>query len=94
MIFAGGLDETVEREEIDRLNVTWPGNQLELVAELEKVGKPLVVAQFGGGQLDDTALKNSKAVCLLPLLAFALRICPFGLGVSRSAVHSLWPTCC
>ncbi|CDO73054.1 Glycoside Hydrolase Family 3 protein [Trametes cinnabarina] len=62
VIFAGGLDETVEREEIDRLNVTWPGNQLELVAELERVGKPLVVAQFGGGQLDDSALKSSPAV--------------------------------
>lgn len=62
VIFAGGLDETVEREEIDRLNVTWPGRQLDLVAELEKVGKPLIVAQFGGGQLDDSALKSSKAV--------------------------------
>lgn len=64
IIFAGGLDETVEREEVDRLNVTWPGNQLDLVAELERVGKPLIVAQFGGGQLDDTALKHSRAVRL------------------------------
>ncbi|KAI0778756.1 glycoside hydrolase family 3 protein [Trametes elegans] len=62
VIFAGGLDETVEREEVDRLNVTWPGSQLELVAELERVGKPLIVTQFGGGQLDDTALKHSRAV--------------------------------
>ncbi|KAH9897826.1 glycoside hydrolase family 3 protein [Cubamyces lactineus] len=62
VIFAGGLDETVEREEVDRLNVTWPGSQLQLVAALERVGKPLIVAQFGGGQLDDSALKNSKAV--------------------------------
>ncbi|KAI0652437.1 glycoside hydrolase family 3 protein [Trametes meyenii] len=62
VIFAGGLDETVEREEVDRLNVTWPGNQLELVAELERVGKPLIVAQFGGGQLDDSALKKSRTV--------------------------------
>ncbi|EIW53941.1 glycoside hydrolase family 3 protein [Trametes versicolor FP-101664 SS1] len=62
VVFAGGLDETVECEGTDRLNVTWPGNQLDLVAELERVGKPLIVAQFGGGQLDDTALKHSKAV--------------------------------
>ncbi|KAI0673711.1 glycoside hydrolase family 3 protein [Trametes maxima] len=62
VIFAGGLDETVEREEVDRLNVTWPGNQLELVTELERVGKPLIVAQFGGGQLDDSALQKSRAV--------------------------------
>ncbi|KAI0358157.1 glycoside hydrolase family 3 protein [Trametes cingulata] len=62
VIFAGGLDETVESESLDRLNLTWPGNQLELVAELERVGKPLIIAQFGGGQLDDTTLKNSHAV--------------------------------
>ena len=55
----------VEREEVDRLNVTWPGCQLELVAALERVGKPLIVAQFGGGQLDDSTLKNSKAVCTM-----------------------------
>ena len=65
VIFAGGLDETVEREALDRLNVTWPGSQLELVAALERVGKPLIVAQFGGGQLDDSTLKNSKAVCIM-----------------------------
>ncbi|KAH9913340.1 beta-xylosidase [Epithele typhae] len=62
VIFLGGLDESLEEEALDRLNVTWPGVQLDLVAELEKVGKPLIVAQFGGGQLDDTALKNSRAV--------------------------------
>ncbi len=62
VIFAGGLDETVERESVDRLNVTWPGNQLELVKELAGVGKPLVVAQFGGGQLDDSTLKADSAV--------------------------------
>ncbi|TBU25348.1 beta-xylosidase [Dichomitus squalens] len=62
VIFAGGLDETVEREEVDRLNVTWPGNQLDLVAELASVGKPLIVAQFGGGQLDDSALKSKRSV--------------------------------
>ena len=67
VIFAGGLDETVEREEVDRLNLTWPGNQLDLVAQLERVGKPLVVAQFGGGQLDDTQLTNSRAVSLSSL---------------------------
>ncbi|PIL26674.1 hypothetical protein GSI_11250 [Ganoderma sinense ZZ0214-1] len=62
IVFAGGLDETVERESIDRLNVTWPGNQLDLVKELAAVGKPLVVAQFGGGQLDDSTLKANHAV--------------------------------
>ena len=67
VVFAGGLDETVERESLDRLNVTWPGNQLDLVKELAAVGKPLIVAQFGGGQLDDSALKANRAVRCHPL---------------------------
>ena len=41
IIFAGGLDETVERKSPDRLNVTWPRMQLELVVKLDKVGKPI-----------------------------------------------------
>ena len=55
LLFAGVLNGTVtvEREEMDKLNATWPGNQLYLVKELAAVGKPLIIAQFGGEQLDD-----------------------------------------
>ena len=62
VIFAGGIDETVEAEGMDRLTITWPGNQLDLVAQLASVGKPLVVVQFGGGQVDGSALKANKGV--------------------------------
>ncbi|KAF7437427.1 hypothetical protein PC9H_004266 [Pleurotus ostreatus] len=63
VIFAGGIDEvTVEREGRDRTAITWPGNQLDLLSELQAVGKPIVVLQFGGGQVDDTSLKNSRKV--------------------------------
>ena len=62
VVFAGGIGETIEREEIDRTSIAWPGNQLDLLAELEKVGKPLVVVQFGGGQVDQTSLKASESV--------------------------------
>ncbi|KAM5530909.1 hypothetical protein V8D89_015441 [Ganoderma adspersum] len=62
VVFAGGLDESVEAEQLDRLTVTWPGNQLDLVAQLADVGKPLVVVQFGGGQVDDSALKANTGV--------------------------------
>ncbi|TCD62590.1 hypothetical protein EIP91_006664 [Steccherinum ochraceum] len=62
VIFAGGLDETVEREEIDRTTITWPGNQLDLITQLAGAGKPTVVLQFGGGQIDDSALKANKKV--------------------------------
>lgn len=62
VIFVGGLDEVVEREGTDRTTIVWPGNQLDLISALEGSGKPLVVVQFGGGQVDDSALKGSPKV--------------------------------
>ncbi|KAG1896606.1 glycoside hydrolase family 3 protein [Suillus fuscotomentosus] len=62
VIYAGGIDLTVEDEALDRYSITWPGNQLDLIAELEMIGKPLVVVQFGGGQLDDSILKGNASV--------------------------------
>jgi len=62
IVFAGGIDESVEREGMDRNDITWPGNQLDLISQLSGLGKPLVVMQFGGGQVDGTALKNNAKV--------------------------------
>ncbi|KAG6843961.1 hypothetical protein H0H87_011383 [Tephrocybe sp. NHM501043] len=62
VIFAGGIDNTVEHEAGDRDTIVWPGNQLDLVNALEAIGKPIVVLQFGGGQVDDSALKESQTV--------------------------------
>ncbi|KAL0959068.1 hypothetical protein HGRIS_014368 [Hohenbuehelia grisea] len=62
VIFAGGNDETVEREGIDRTAIGWPGNQQDLILQLADVGKPFVVLQFGGGQIDDSALKSNSRV--------------------------------
>ncbi|KNZ75698.1 putative exo-1,4-beta-xylosidase bxlB, partial [Termitomyces sp. J132] len=65
VIFAGGIDGTVENEGQDRTTIVWPGVQLDLIAALEAVGKPLVVLQFGGGQVDDSALKNNQTSSIL-----------------------------
>ncbi|KAL4254195.1 glycosyl hydrolase 3 family protein [Abortiporus biennis] len=62
IVYAGGLDLTVEKEELDRVEISWPGNQLDLITQLSQLGKPFIVAQFGGGQVDDSALKSSKSV--------------------------------
>ncbi|CAA7259501.1 unnamed protein product [Cyclocybe aegerita] len=63
IVFTGGIDELViEREGRDRMNISWPGVQLDLILELSKLEKPLVVVQYGGGQVDGTALKNSEEV--------------------------------
>ncbi|KDR83517.1 hypothetical protein GALMADRAFT_649372 [Galerina marginata CBS 339.88] len=62
IVFGGGIDESIEREGMDRINITWPGVQLDLISQLGALGKPLVVVQFGGGQVDGTALKNNAQV--------------------------------
>ncbi|KAJ5114290.1 hypothetical protein NUU61_000049 [Penicillium alfredii] len=62
VVFAGGIDNTLEAEGVDRANITWPGNQLQLIKQLSQLGKPLVVLQMGGGQVDSSALKVNKNV--------------------------------
>ncbi|KAK6455970.1 glycoside hydrolase superfamily [Scheffersomyces xylosifermentans] len=62
IIFAGGIDNTIEAEAQDRESIAWPGNQLELVSQLSQLRKPLIVLQMGGGQIDDSELKSNNAV--------------------------------
>lgn len=62
VIYMGGIDSTIEQETQDRKSLLWPGNQLDLVQQLSELGKPLAVVQFGGGQLDDSALLANKNV--------------------------------
>ncbi|KAJ7496078.1 glycoside hydrolase family 3 protein [Mycena galericulata] len=62
VVYAGGIDNSVEAEGLDRTTITWPGSQLNLIQTLAGVGKPFIVVQFGAGQVDDTWLLASKAV--------------------------------
>ncbi|KAF9068366.1 beta-xylosidase [Rhodocollybia butyracea] len=62
VLFIGGIDDSIEAEGMDRTEITWPGNQLQLVSELAAVGKPLVVIQMGGGQIDGSALKANDTI--------------------------------
>ncbi|EED20979.1 beta-xylosidase XylA [Talaromyces stipitatus ATCC 10500] len=62
IIYLGGIDNTIEAEGTDRMNVTWPGNQLDLIQQLSQTGKPLVVLQMGGGQVDSSSLKSNNNV--------------------------------
>ncbi|KAB8232498.1 beta-xylosidase XylA [Aspergillus alliaceus] len=62
IIFAGGVDNTLETESQDRTSIAWPPNQLALITKLSKLGKPLIVLQMGGGQVDSSALKSNPDV--------------------------------
>jgi beta-D-xylosidase 4 len=62
VLYLGGLDNSVERETRDRTTLEWPGNQLDLIEQLAATGKPVVVAQFGGGQVDDSSLLSNNNI--------------------------------
>jgi beta-D-xylosidase 4 len=62
IIYLGGIDSSIENEGLDRTSIAWPGNQLDLIKQLSALGKPLIVIQFGGGQIDDSALLKNRHV--------------------------------
>ncbi|KAL0064893.1 hypothetical protein AAF712_008146 [Marasmius tenuissimus] len=62
VIFVGGIDNSIEGEGRDRSQISWPGNQLELVSQLADVGKPFIVLQMGAGQVDSSAIKSNDKV--------------------------------
>jgi beta-D-xylosidase 4 len=62
VVYIGGIDDSIEAEGMDRVNITWPGNQLQLIQELASVRKPFVVLQMGGGQLDGSEIKANPAI--------------------------------
>ncbi|THX06302.1 1,4-beta-D-xylosidase [Aureobasidium pullulans] len=65
IIYAGGLDISVEAEGMDRETINWTGAQLDAIGELASYGKPTIVAQMGD-QLDNTPLlQNSNISALL-----------------------------
>ncbi|KAK1067002.1 hypothetical protein LTR12_014035 [Friedmanniomyces endolithicus] len=62
IVFAGGIDNTIEAEGMDRMNISWPGVQLDLISQLSNLGKPMVVLQMGGGQIDSSSIKTNDKV--------------------------------
>ncbi|KAF3011532.1 hypothetical protein E8E14_009984 [Neopestalotiopsis sp. 37M] len=62
IIYMGGIDNTIEAESLDRTDIAWPASQLDLIRSLAALGKPLVVIQFGGGQVDDTELLANESI--------------------------------
>ncbi|KAH9924718.1 beta-xylosidase [Fomitopsis serialis] len=54
IIYAGGIDTTIEAEATDRYTLDWPGVQPDFIDLLSQLGKPLIVLQMGGGQIDDS----------------------------------------
>ncbi|KAK3712306.1 hypothetical protein LTR37_009168 [Vermiconidia calcicola] len=64
-IYVGGLDNSVEAEGMDRVSIAWTGGQLDVIDQLAGYGKPMIVMQMGGGQLDSSPIANNPNVSAL-----------------------------
>ncbi|KAJ4386014.1 hypothetical protein N0V93_008905 [Gnomoniopsis smithogilvyi] len=62
LLYFGGVDDTVESEGMDRVSLEWQGAQLDVIGELALLGKPMVVVQMGGGQVDSTPILNNPGI--------------------------------
>jgi len=65
LIYAGGIDNSVESEGMDRHNIDWTGAQLDMIGQMAMKGKPMVVMQMGGGQIDSSPIANNPNVSAL-----------------------------
>ncbi|KAI1738219.1 glycoside hydrolase superfamily [Xylaria scruposa] len=62
-VFVGGMDTSIEAEDRDREQITWPGVQLSLIQQLATATgeKPFIVVQMGT-MVDSSALVSEKNV--------------------------------
>ena len=52
-------------EGMDRNSLAWTGAQLDMIDELSTYGKPMIVLQMGGGQLDGTPIISNDNISAL-----------------------------
>lgn len=61
IVYFGGIDDSIEAEDLDRHEITWPDAQLSLLSALSALGKPIIVVQLGSS-LDNTPLLNNPSI--------------------------------
>ena len=62
VIYAGGIDNSVESDGMDRNLISWSSGQIDLITEVCSIGKKCIILPMGGGQLDDTPFKNNPNI--------------------------------
>ncbi|KAK0497845.1 glycoside hydrolase superfamily [Armillaria luteobubalina] len=65
IIFADGIDDSVESEGMDRVSISWTSTQIDTIGQLASYGKPMIVLQMGGGQIDSSPIKNNPNISAL-----------------------------
>ncbi|PVH93918.1 glycoside hydrolase family 3 protein [Periconia macrospinosa] len=61
ILYFGGIDGSIEAEDLDRTEITWPAPQLSLLSALSKLGKPIIVVQLGTS-LDNSPLLDNPSI--------------------------------
>ncbi|CAI0546605.1 unnamed protein product [Linum tenue] len=63
VVLVMGLDQSVEREELDRVDLVLPGRQQELVTKVARAAKnPVVLVLLSGGPVDVSFAKYDKKI--------------------------------
>ncbi|KAK4619288.1 putative exo-1,4-beta-xylosidase [Fulvia fulva] len=62
IVYVGGIDQSVERETLDRTSLSCNTTQLALISAVSSVGKPTIIVQSGGGQLDDSEFLSNPNI--------------------------------
>ncbi|XP_078444246.1 beta-D-xylosidase 4-like [Wolffia australiana] len=66
-----GSDQTIERESLDRVSLTLPGQQEVLISEVVKAAKgPVVLVVMSGGPFDITFAKNDDRISSIIWVGF------------------------
>jgi beta-D-xylosidase 4 len=65
IVYISGINNDVELEGSDRVSINWSGAQLDIIGQLALLGKPMVVVQMGGGQLDSSPIANNPNISAL-----------------------------
>jgi beta-D-xylosidase 4 len=65
IVYVGGINNDVEEEGMDRVSLAWTGAQLDVIGQLANLGKPMVVVQMGGGQIDSSPIANNPNISAL-----------------------------
>jgi hypothetical protein len=62
-IILAGLTNDVEHEGIDRVSLTWPGVQEQMILNTAACSTgPVILVVFGGGPIDLTSMRDSKLI--------------------------------
>jgi beta-D-xylosidase 4 len=65
IVYFGGIDISIEAEDLDRTEITWPSAQLSLLSALSELGKPLIVVQLGTSLDNSPLLSNPNISSIL-----------------------------